>query len=55
MTVSIWLYNEISSQNHLWREGNDVMVQMLTLPFFLITSAPCHGPVLKLQAGDFLY
>jgi len=47
MTVSIWLYNEFSSRNLLRREGNDVMVQMLTFyHLFLITSAPCHCSVM---------
>jgi len=40
MTVSIWLYNEFSSRNLLRREGNDVMVQMLTLPFIFDNKCP---------------
>jgi len=40
MTVSIWLYNEFSSRKLLRREGNDVMVQMLTLPFIVDNKCP---------------
>jgi len=40
MTVSIWLYNAISSRNHLRREENDIMVQMLTLPFIFDNKCP---------------
>ena len=50
MTVSIWLYREFSSRNLLRRERNDVMVQMLTLPFIFVVMfcvflyGPfCHG------------
>ena len=32
--------DEISSRNHLWREDNDVMVQMLTLPFIFENKCP---------------
>jgi len=36
----IYSDNEISSRNHLWREENDVMVQMLTLPFIFDNKCP---------------
>jgi len=41
--------NEISSRNLLRREGNDVMV------LCLITSAPCHGPVMNFTDRRLLY
>ena len=47
ITVSIWLYNEFSSRNLLRREGNDVMVQMLTLPFMFDNKCPLHGSVMN--------
>ena len=40
MTVSIWLFNEFSSRNFLRRERNDVLVKMLTLPFFFDNKCP---------------
>jgi len=51
MTVSIWLYNEFSSRNLLRREGNDVMVQMLTLPFIFDNKCPLPWICTK----DFLF
>ena len=40
MTVSIWLYNEFSSRNLIMKEGNDAMVQILTLPFICYKKCP---------------
>jgi len=61
MTVIIWLYNEISSRNLLRREENDVMVQMLTLPFIFDNKCPLPWTCDEFHrqetfcTGDFLF